>query len=326
MMEKYCVSQYNVYVTGLPPVSQPSTLGFALLFSNTLQMPPKQRTKQSKARNKATTTKVVSKAAQRSTLNNKAKSDVRSTPEVKPVATPSVCRVFVSEGLDGAWAETTEVRMVSRFGAGFDLSRECKVGTLIEVEIALAREFRAFDEDKESYRVVALVQNSSKSGLEPQTVYHTNVIFVGKSFPASYYENPQQTSRLSSSVGDGIWKVTECKNSSKQRRYPRFKVELNVEIGLIQKHERMVMWERTETCDIGSVGVSVITTLPAVAGDKLKFSCIDLDFHAIATVVKRRNYFGFRDVLHLKFGNERFPVDRLLFSQVEGRMDLTVMK
>lgn len=324
-MENYSISQYTVYITGLPPVSQPTTLGSVIHSLNNLPMPRKPQTKPSRARNKATTIKVESKSTQKPTPKNKVKSDIKSTPEVKAAALPSTCRVFVSDRL-GDWAETTEVRILSRFGAGFDLFRDCKVGTLIEVDIALEPEFRAFDEDKESYRVVALVQNSSKSGTGPKTVYHTNVIFVGKAFPASYFVNPQQTYRLSSSEGDGIWKVTECSNGIKQRRYPRFSVELNVEIGLIQKHERTVTWEKTETCDIGSVGVSVITTLPAVAGDKIKFFCTDLDFHAIATVVKRRNYFGFRDVLHLKFMDDRFPVDRLLFSKVDGRLDLTVIR
>ena len=257
-------------------------------------------------------------------MARKPKTKRTSTKKVKAAApSPSICRVYASEAFGQSWSETTDIKTMSRFGAGFDLSRECSVGTLIQLEISLAPELRAYDQDTELYRVVALVQHSSQAVTGLKTVYHISAMFVGRNFPDSYFSNPLQTYRLSNSDGDGNWKVTECSSGYKQRQYPRFSIELSIEIGLIQRNERTVIKENTVTRDIGSTGASIITTLPAAVGDKIKFGCRDLDFYAIATVVKRRNFFGIRDVLHLKFVDVRFPLERLIFSKVDGIANMT---
>ncbi len=234
----------------------------------------------------------------------------KETPEIAPVQDT----VYVRESSDSSWSEAINVKIVSSFGAGFDVTRECRLGTLIRLELALPNELRAFDHDKEVYSVIALVQHCNRIGKRTDDGYHMSVIFVGKEFPDSYTANPAQAYRLTGAAQDGLWRVTECTGQFKQRKYPRFDIKLNVELGLIQSSRRTIVKEQTITRDIGSSGVSVVSGLDAKRGDKVKFACRDIDFYAIAVVVNRRNLFGEKDLLHMKFVDHKFPIERILFS------------
>lgn len=224
--------------------------------------------------------------------------------------------VHVRESSDSCWSEAISVKIVSSFGAGFDVTRECRLGTLIRLELSLPAELRAFDHDKELYSVIALVQHCNRIGKRPDDGYHLSVIFVGKDFPDSYIANPTQAYRLTGAAQDGLWRVTECTSQFKQRQYPRFDIKLNVELGLIQSSQRTIVKELTVTRDIGASGVSVVSSLDAKRGDKIKFACRDIDFYSIAVVVNRRNHFGETDLLHMKFVDHKFPIERILFSSV----------
>lgn len=249
-------------------------------------------------------------------MSRKRKSDKKAAAAEVAANSPVEDTVYVRESLKSSWSEPINVKIVSSFGAGFDVSRECRLGTLIRLELALAKELRAFDQDTEVYSVVALVQHCNKLGTRIDDGYHLSVIFVGKDFPESYAVNPTQAYRLTGAAQDGLWKVTECTSQFKPRQYPRFDIKLNVELGLIQQSERTIVKELTVTRDIGSSGVSVVSTLDAKRGDKIKFACRDIDFYAIAVVVNRRNLFGEKDLLHMKFVDHKFPIERILFSSV----------
>ncbi|MBK9769105.1 MAG: hypothetical protein IPP63_20050 [Chloracidobacterium sp.] len=163
--------------------------------------------------------------------------------------------------------ETTEVRIVSRFGASFDLSRECRVGTLIQ-RAPLERELRAFSHDDELYKVIGLIQHSQVAAKGSKSLYEVNVMFIGRHFPDSYFSNPLQAYRLQRQNDDGTWDLTECSSQYKHRRFPRIRIKLQVEIGLVQKNERTILKENTVTCDISSAGVAVISKLPAEVGTR----------------------------------------------------------
>lgn len=248
-------------------------------------------------------------------MARKRKKNGTTSKKVTQIPSPPRSSVYVKESAESSWSEAIDVTVMSRFGAGFDLSRECRVGSLILLDIALPAEFRAFDQDKELYSVVALVQHCDERVIGNKRVYHISVMFVGKNFPDSYRADPQQAYRLSGSAGHGLWNISECSNHYKSRRYPRFGLKLEVEIGLIQRDKRAVIKEQTVTRDICAAGVSVISTLDAKVGDKVKFACPQIDFYAIAIIVKRRTLFGIQDTLHLKFVDDKFPIKRVLFSK-----------
>lgn len=249
-------------------------------------------------------------------MARKQKSKRNRTKQTTARPSPSLCRVCIRETFDELRFETTEVRIVSRFGASFDLSRECRVGTLIQLELPLERELRAFSHDDELYKVIGLIQHSQVAAKGSKSLYEVNVMFIGRHFPDSYFSNPLQAYRLQRQNDDGTWDLTECSSQYKHRRFPRIRIKLQVEIGLIQQNERTILKENTVTCDISSAGVAVISKLPAEVGDKIKFACADMDFYAIAEVLRRRNHFGLQDILHLKFVDFHFPVERLIFSRV----------
>lgn len=247
-------------------------------------------------------------------MSRRRKSDKQKSRNETPAISPVQDTVFVRESSDSSWSEAINVKIVSSFGAGFEVSRECRLGTLIRLELALPVELRAFDHDKEVYSVIALVQHCNRIGKRADDGYHLSVIFVGKEFPDSYVANPAQAYRLTGAAQDGLWRVTECLSQFKQRQYPRFDIKLTVELGWIQSSKRMIVKEQTVTRDIGSRGVSVVSGLDAKRGDKIKFACRDIDFYAIAVVVNRRILIGEKDLLHMKFVDHKFPIERILFS------------
>ena len=249
-------------------------------------------------------------------MSRRRKSDKQKNRTEISEITPVKDTVYVRESSDSMWSEAINVKIVSSFGAGFDVTRECRLGTLIRLEITLPDELRAFDHDKQVYSVIALVQHCNRIGKRADDGYHLSVIFVGKEFPDSYIANPAQAYRLTGAAQDGLWRVTECTSQFKQRQYPRFDIKLTVELGLIQNSKRTIVKEQTVTRDIGSSGVSVVSALDAKRGDKIKFACRDIDFYAIAVVVNRRNLLGEKDLLHMKFVDHKFPIERILFSPI----------
>lgn len=249
-------------------------------------------------------------------MSRRRRSDKKKNTNETPERPRAHDTVYVRESPDSSWSEAINIKIVSSFGAGFDVTRECRLGTLIRLELALPTELRAFDHDKDLYSVIALVQHCNRIGKRTYDGYHLSVIFVGKEFPESYRANPTQAYRLTGAAQDGLWRITECASQFKQRQYPRFDIKLNVELGLIQTSKRTVVKEQAVTRDIGSSGVSVVSGLDAKRGDKVKFACRDIDFYAIAIVVNRRRLAGEHDLLHMKFVDHKFPIERILFSSV----------
>ncbi len=238
-----------------------------------------------------------------------------TAPENRRVErTPSELKtiVQVKESEDETWKEVTRVTTVSRNGAGFSLPRPCKVGRLITLVMPLDPALRAYDEDKELYPVMGLVQYCNPGVVNGEAVYHVGVGFVGKQIPESFKADATQNYRISGMKKDGLWEITEADSQFKNRKQPRYWISLPVTISLLQRAEQAVAKEETYTKNIGAGGVSVSCSLMAGVGDKVKFACKEIDFYAIALVRNRKSPKNESPTLHLEFIDDELPVEKVI--------------
>jgi hypothetical protein len=223
--------------------------------------------------------------------------------------------VQVKEGDDETWKEVTKVTTVSRNGAGFSLPRPCKVGRLVTLVMPLDPDLRAYDEDRELYPVMAIVQYCNQGMVDGEPVYHVGVGFVGKQIPESFKADPTQSYRICGMKKDGLWEIAEADSQFKNRKQPRYWLSLPVTISLLQKAEQAVSREETVTKNIGSGGASVACNLMAGVGDKVKFACKELDFYALARVRNRKIQKNETPTLHLEFIDDEFPIEKVIASK-----------
>jgi hypothetical protein len=247
----------------------------------------------------------------------RAKKSTRAKPKKDAVVPkPSRTIVTVRESANGDWSEAVDLSIMSRFGAGFSLSRECPVGQLIHLHIPSSKELMALGYLDVTLSVVCLVQQCTEVTISGKPAFHIGVLFAGRTFPASYDANPHQCYRACGTDDEGFFKIKDVAAQFKSRRHPRFRIELEVSLLLISKMDRSIVKANGVTYDIGASGASVICTLDANPGDKIKFGCREIDFHGIAVVRNRRNRFGLEDHLHLEFLDAKLPIERVLFGPV----------
>ncbi len=213
-----------------------------------------------------------------------------------------------------SWKEVTEVKSVSRTGAGFSLERECQVGQLISLMIPLPTYLRSYDEEKELYRVWGLIQHCSRFSDDGGSGYHIGVAFVGKHAPESYRENSQQSYKISGMSEEGLWKITEASRPFVHRKHPRYwasvEVSLSIhEIDLPEDSEPII--EHTTTENISTSGALVFSNLEVNIGDCIIFSCENHEFSTLA-IVRNRNWDGkTMPKVHLEFINGHFPIQKI---------------
>lgn len=220
--------------------------------------------------------------------------------------------VQVKESESETWKEVTKVTTVSKNGAGFSLPRPVAVGRLLTLVMPLDPELRAYDQDKEVYPVLGLVQYCNAGLVEGKEIFHVGVGFVGKNIPESFKADPTQSYRISGMKKDGLWEITEAESQFKNRKQPRYWISLPVTISLLQRAEQPVAREETYTKNIGAGGVSVACSLTAGVGDKVKFACKDIDFYAVAIVRNRKVPKNDSPTLHLEFVDAELPVDKVI--------------
>ncbi len=223
--------------------------------------------------------------------------------------------VQVKEGDGETWKEVTRVTTVSKNGAGFSLPRPCVVGRLVTLVMPLDPELRAYDLDRELYPVMGIVQHCNAATVDGVTVYHVGVGFIGKEVPQSFKDDPSQNYRIAGMTTEGLWKVTEAESQFKKRRQPRYWIGIGVTVSTLQRAGSSGQKEETHTINIAAGGVSVVSTLPAAIGDKVKFACQRINFYAIAIVRNRKVRKDELPTLHLEFVDAHFPVDKVIPSQ-----------
>ncbi len=224
--------------------------------------------------------------------------------------------VQVKESEAETWKELTRVTTVSRNGAGFSLARPCKVGRLVTLVMPLERELRAYDEDAEMYPVMGLVQYCNEGMLDGKTVFHVGVGFVGKQIPQSYKTDPTQNYRIVGMRKDGLWEISEVGAQFKNRKQPRYWMNVGFTISLLQKADNSGAKQDVVTQNIGTGGLSAVCSLDASVGEKVKVACQELEFYAIAIVRNRKRLTDGNQTLHLEFVESEFPVDKLIASRM----------
>ena len=219
--------------------------------------------------------------------------------------------VRVRETNDDAWKEVTVVRTVSRNGAGFSLKRPCTVGRLVMLVMPLDPALRAYDVNEENYPVMGLVQYCNEGMINGEPVFHVGVGFVGRTIPDSYKSDPTQNYHICGMNEDGLWKIAESKTKFRSRKYPRFSVAFDVSISLIQKSKKTDNKETTITRNISATGASVVCSLEAEVGDRVKFASKEHDFYSIAIVRNRDEVNDLPPTLHLEFVDTQFPMEKV---------------
>ena len=219
--------------------------------------------------------------------------------------------VQVKESNDVSWKQVTKVTTVSRNGAGFSLTRPVKIGRLITLVMPLAIELRAYDLDTPLYPVMGLVQYCNKGIINGEAVYHVGIGFVGKNVPDSFKADPAQNYRISGMSKDGLWLISEAESQFKNRR-PRHWIPVGVSITLINVADKSTTKEETYARNVAVGGASVVCSLAAAKGDKVKFACKEVDFYSMAVVRNRKVSGNNRPTLHVQFIDNEFPIEKLL--------------
>jgi len=232
----------------------------------------------------------------------------RVTAEIKAV-------VQVRESKTDVWKEVTTVSTLSRNGAGFSLGQPVSVGRLLTIVLPMPAELRAYDEGKDMYPVMGIVQYCNEGMIGTNKVHHVGVGFIGKQIPESFKSDPTQNYRITGMSKDGLWQITESGSKFQNRKQPRYWISLGVTLTLIQKEDKSITREETFTKNVGAGGVSVASSLNAAVGDTVKFGCKALNFYAIAVVRNRHTVTGETPTLHLEFKEDVLPVEKVIQMQ-----------
>ncbi len=221
----------------------------------------------------------------------------------------------VVKGKDSAaderpWKEVGSVVSISGSGAGFYLARECRVGCLVSLLLPLEPDLRAYDHDKELYKVWGLVQHCSKRTTDEGEDYHIGVSFIGKHPPESYELDPEQSYRICGTTAEGMWKIEEARKPFTTRKDVRYWQSFDVYLttGGVR---HPIVGERSKTENVSKHGAAVFTTLDVNIGDRVKFISERFDFSSTAVVCNRSMSDDKRVRLHVQFVDGKFPVETL---------------
>lgn len=210
------------------------------------------------------------------------------------------------------WKEKAKLTSESRLGAGFDINKPCKTGQLVSLLLSLPVNLRAFDHDKELYRVWGLVQHCNTVNTEDFTGYHVGVAFIGKDAPPSFYENHDQSYRIAGLNDEGLWLVTEAEREFVDRKHSRFWISLKATITMSdEKDENEMIVIKAQTENLSKSGAALFCETPANVGDHLVLSIPEFDFEAGAIVRNRQGVGNTTPKLHLEFLDNEFPVEKL---------------
>lgn len=209
------------------------------------------------------------------------------------------------------WKEVADVMSFSAGGLAIHIERECKVGRLISMMLAMPAYMRCYDHDKELYRVWGLVQFCQPLNEAGREGFHVGVAFIGKNPPDSYTENSDQSYRIRGMDDDGLWKIDEAKSSFKPRRHLRYWNSVELYLALLNGKRDTIGGEWTTTKNVSKRGAAVFTTLDVGVGDRVKFISEKFDFSGLAVVCNKQLGADGKMRLHIQFVENDFPVGKL---------------
>lgn len=229
------------------------------------------------------------------------------------VSTTLTATVKAKEDSINSWIENTSVLSISKTGAGFFLPRQCTIGQLLSLLLPMPRNLRAYDADKELFRVWGLVQYCTpafgkEESSEPK--FHVGVAFVGRTPPEDYHQNPRQTYRISGMSEDGLWRIEKSASQFVNRKHHR--IWQNLRVSLLHSSEDGnpdIFSGYTENISLS--GASVISNLSVNVGDCVEFECENPLFNTVAIVRNHKESSGNYNRIHLEFIDNQFPVEAL---------------
>lgn len=80
------------------------------------------------------------------------------------------------------------------------------------------------------------------------------------------------------------------------------------------KSEKTSQKEECMTQNISTTGVSVLCSLPAVVGERVKVACEEFRFYSVAIVRNRKERKNQLPSLHLEFVDQRFPTEKMFLT------------
>lgn len=207
-----------------------------------------------------------------------------------------------------AWKENADVISTSINGAGFYLSRQCRVGRLVSVITPHPVNLRCYDYNKRLYRIWGLVQHCNPIALENASGYHVSVAFIGKEPPDSYQKDPAQSYRILGMNDDGLWDIDEAKTPFMARRHARLWKPIDVSLVQLDDDQKSLAMEETSAENISVGGASIISHLDVSVGDQVKFRSTTPHFSTLAIVRNRHIGADERPRLSVEFVESAFPV------------------
>lgn len=121
-------------------------------------------------------------------------------------------KVYCRENSEYDWQELTQLKDVSRLGARFALSSQAEIGQLLQLTMALPRNFRTFDFTSTYYTVWGVIRMVTEIE-DPELAikqFETSVAFIGKNAPEGYLSDPTVRFDLKPALSkNGLWLARE---------------------------------------------------------------------------------------------------------------------
>lgn len=227
------------------------------------------------------------------------------------------------EGPDDSWKETTEIKTISKNGAGLVLTRPVPVGRIVSLVLEMPQDLRLYDHDIPGYLMLAVVQNCVSMDVGGESLYHVGVAFIGKDIPEAYSVNPRQCYRITGLNRQGLWEVVESVNPFQPRKHLRFWSRFEITVSIRDAATRTSRKRNVFTRDVSGGGMSVFGPLDAKVGDRVKIMSRDHDFYSMATVRNRTDNEENEklSLIHFEFDDAEFPVEKLA-TPVDDREEL----
>jgi PilZ domain len=216
-------------------------------------------------------------------------------------------RVCGNDSGNEDWNETTQLRDVSAFGAGFALKKAVGIGRLLRLDMPLPQKLRCYDHSESDYSIWAIIRHVVLLSNQ-MSVYGT--AFIGKQPPESYYENPETIYAVSSQSDRGLWQIDPVEtNVIDKRQHERHNIPLSVVIQQFSENGELTASEQTVTENVSISGASVFSTLHAELGSFVRFSCNQYNVSIISVIRNRRMAEDGFPRLHLEFVDQRLPLE-----------------
>jgi hypothetical protein len=216
-----------------------------------------------------------------------------------------------------SWEETTLLRDVTPFGAGFFLKRPVEPKRLVHLTMPLPRQFRFYDHGLTDYRIWAVVRyvEANPPGAEQLTTFSIGVAFIGKETPGSYRLDPTTLYDLKPTLArGGAWMArSQPRRTGKFKRSEeeRYERAFQVIIEAFDESGRVTACQRAETKDVSIHGAAVINANDLPIGRFVRLTNESFGISILAVVRGSRISQGGQRTLHLEFIDGQWPVETI---------------